>query len=63
MTSSTASSMQEHLKVDAHLHHLRADRPRLTGSHGLMEAQSGRDQFASWPRTTRLEYGESLIGF
>lgn len=53
-------------KVDAHLHHLaKVIGPRLTGSHGLMEAEKwARDQFASFGLDARLEqWGEFPIGF
>jgi carboxypeptidase Q len=53
-------------RVQDHLHYLTVRvGPRLTGSHGLMEAERWcRDQFTSWGLDARLErWGEFPVGF
>lgn len=53
-------------RVQDHLRHLSlAIGPRLTGSHGLMQAEEWcRDQFASFGLDSRLErWGEFAVGF
>ena len=57
---------REDNRVQEHLRHLcLALGPRLTGSHGLMEAERWcRDQLASWGLDARLErWGEFPVGF
>lgn len=53
-------------QVSAHLRHLTEHiGPRLTSSHGLMEAEAwARDQFAEWGLQARLEpWGTMDVGF